>query len=116
ANASCVRHWHWPQPAEEKVGATNLWFQLVTQLEKIKWRAPAELTGRIQGDARDFNSFTADVRLSAPALESPWASANHLLCSLLWRSEERRVGKECRFRGSREQCRKRKDGGDGSCM
>src|SRR5262245_25298059 len=60
-SASFLQHWQWPQPTEEKTRPTNFWYRVLDQLANVKFTAPAELIGTIQGDARDLKSFNVNL-------------------------------------------------------
>src|SRR6266404_3337229 len=75
-NASAVRDWNFfsaqqPVPAD---ALQNRLRQLADTLERIHFSAPPYLKLDLRGDARDLQSFTIRLGLSAPGAESPWGA------------------------------------------
>src|SRR5207245_5550308 len=73
-NASAVREWEFfstqqPVPAE---ALQNRLRQLADTLERIHFSAPPFLKLDLRGDARDLQSFTIRLGVSAPGAETPW--------------------------------------------
>src|SRR5262245_34464878 len=80
-NALELWNWRFPERPKAKERATNFWYQLVMDLQKIRAASPAELTGIISGDARDVRSFNIKLIFLAPSLASPWGSGRDMLLS-----------------------------------
>jgi AsmA-like C-terminal region len=80
-NASAIRNWtflHAARPA-----ATNIWPQrlrrLAATLETISFSSPPDLRLVASGDARDLQSFSARLTVSAPDADTPWGKASQVL-------------------------------------
>jgi hypothetical protein len=76
ANGSAVREWKFFQakpPAPARVWQDRL-RQLADTLERIRFSAPPELTLDVRGDARELQSFTVRLGVSAPGADTPWGS------------------------------------------
>ena len=77
-NASAARQWRFlsaQQPLPP--GALhNRLRQVADALEKTRFSAPPELHLDLRGDARDLQSFTIRLRITAPGSETPWGSVS----------------------------------------
>src|SRR5439155_7621599 len=82
-NASAVRDWRFfstqqPVPAE---ALQNRLRQLADALERIHFSAPPFLKLYLRGDARDLQSFTIRLGLSAPGPQTPAGAFSDVSCT-----------------------------------
>src|SRR6185295_12135103 len=81
---SAVREWKMLRSKSPKPG---LWEgrlrQLADTLEQIHFSTPPQLELDVQGDARDFQSFTVRLNLNTPDADTSWGTLQHGTLSLL---------------------------------
>jgi len=80
-NASAVRDWRFAasQPTGRSPPRPGRLRRLADTLEKISFSSPPELRLILDGDARELDSFTARLTLSASDADTPWGRATDLL-------------------------------------
>ena len=77
-NASAARDWKFlsaQQPLPPGALQSRL-RQVADALEETRFSAPPELHLDVRGDARDLQSFTIRLRITAPGAETPWGSVS----------------------------------------
>jgi hypothetical protein len=78
-NASLIRAWKLPKPTREPgAPADNFWQRLLTDLEKVRFTAAPTAQVIVYGDAREWQHFDVNVRLTALGVESPWVSGTNV--------------------------------------
>lgn len=65
------------KPRQEKTAAA-FWYDLIEKLERSQFEAPAEIVGRVYGDAQDPASFRASLKVSSPRVNSPWGRGTNV--------------------------------------
>jgi hypothetical protein len=59
------------KPLQERTAAA-FWYDFIEKLERSEFESPAEIVGKVSGDANDPGSFRATVNVSSPRVNSPW--------------------------------------------
>ncbi len=80
-NATAVRGWKFGRGKPEAKTPEAFWHDLVWQFEQTKFEAPTEIVGTISGDARQLQTFRANVNISSPSIDSPWGKGSKLSLS-----------------------------------
>ncbi|MEY2409670.1 MAG: hypothetical protein QOF48_2340, partial [Verrucomicrobiota bacterium] len=82
-NASLIRDWKLPrkEPTDPLRPEGAFWHEFLTQADKVRPLATPSVTVLFQFDARDLGSLAATVKVSVPAVESPWGAATNLTLS-----------------------------------
>lgn len=79
-HASAIRDWKFPRRVAPASASTELWLhRLEAFAKKLQFTRPPQVTGTLHGDALDFTSFQADLKLAVEALESPWGAATNIV-------------------------------------
>jgi AsmA-like C-terminal region len=74
-NASAVREWKLMRPKRPSPGLFEYRLRrLADTLENIHFASSPQLKVDIQGDARDLQSFSAQINLSTPDADTPWGT------------------------------------------
>lgn len=80
AHASLIRDWKLPRKERQdpREPERDFWHDFLTQADKVRVLAPPAVTVVFALDARDPRSLEATVRITAPAVESPWGAATNI--------------------------------------
>jgi hypothetical protein len=77
-NASLIRAWKLPKPTRPpRAPADNFWQRFLTDLEKVRFTPRPTAQVIVYGDARDWQRFDVNVRLTALGVESPWGGGTN---------------------------------------
>jgi len=95
-NASAIREWKFAM--RQQPGRVLPWPErmrrLAETLEKISFSTPPELRLMVDGDALDWQSFTARLTLSASDADTPWGRATGLsMASRLFPGDRRELSR-----------------------
>jgi hypothetical protein len=72
ANASAIQQWKFLSEKPKGRTPQALWYDLVRDFEETKFEAPTEIRGIVSGDARELQSFRANLKITSPGIDSPW--------------------------------------------
>lgn len=71
-NASAIRNWKFGSQKPKPKTAQAFWHDLVRQFEETQFESPTKIVGTVSGDARELRTFKASIRVTSPAIDSPW--------------------------------------------
>ena len=78
-NASLIREWKLtPRPPGAPPVSRNLWHDLLSEAEKVRFTGHPELNVIFSGDARNWRSFDTRLKFAAIAVDSPWADGTNV--------------------------------------
>ena len=73
-HASAVREWKFFQARGPSGAWQDRLRELADTIDHIHFYSPPELGLDVRGDARDLQSFSAQMRLNTPGVDTPWGS------------------------------------------
>ncbi|HKX63160.1 MAG TPA: hypothetical protein VJS65_14970, partial [Verrucomicrobiae bacterium] len=77
-NASVIRAWKKPKATAAPGQVDNFWHGLLTDVEKVRFSDPPTAQVIFSGDARDWQRFDVNVRLTTSGLDSPWGRGTNV--------------------------------------
>lgn len=81
ANASAVRTWRLGPVRPKERTPQAFWHDVVRQFEQTTFQPPTEIAGHISGDAREMQTFRANISITSPAIDSPWGRGQNVQLS-----------------------------------
>ena len=71
-NASEIRHWKFGGERPKARTPQAFWHDIVWNFEQTTFEAPTVIRGMVSGDAREIQTFRANMQVNSPAIDSPW--------------------------------------------
>ncbi len=80
-HASAVRDWKFGREKPKARTPQAFWHDLVSQFEQTTFESPTEIVGTVSGDAREPQTFRANINVMSPAIDSPWGQGRNFKLS-----------------------------------